>query len=43
MTLTLTKSLRHLTAALMAAALSTVFVLSAVGPAEIGMAQQIVA
>ncbi|OQW39293.1 MAG: hypothetical protein A4S12_02495 [Proteobacteria bacterium SG_bin5] len=36
--MTLTKSFRHMTAALFAAALSAVFVLSAVGPAEIGIA-----
>lgn len=37
--MTLTKSFRHLTAGLLAIALSAVFVLSAVGPAEIQMAQ----
>ena len=36
--MTLTKSFRHATAALFAAALSAVFLLSAVGPAEFGVA-----
>ncbi len=36
--MTLTKSFRHATAALFAAALSAVFLLSAVGPAEFGIA-----